>query len=74
MLTEIYQNVSLIGIFILQSPLICVRCPSYRGVRFIESFNVGNPTKNGRDQTTCPSLKGVRLTEVFVKVDRKDHF
>ena len=55
MLTEIYQNCSSYRDFYLQSPTICVCCPSYRGVRFIESFNVGNPTKNGRDQTKRPS-------------------
>ena len=54
-------------IFILQSPLICVRCPSYRGVHFIESFSVGNPTKNSRDQNKRLSQKGVRLIEMSVK-------
>ena len=53
------KAVRLIEIFILQSPLIFVRCPSYRGVRFIESFSVVNPTIK-----TVGTKPSVRLREV----------
>ena len=52
MLTEIYQNCPSYGDSYPPIPVNIFRCPSYRGVRLIESFNV---TKNGRDQTKYPS-------------------
>ena len=56
MLTELYQTCpSYRDFYAPVTILICVRCPFYRGVRFMESFSVGNPTRNGRDQTKCPS-------------------
>ena len=47
-----------------------VHCPSYGGVRFIESFIIVNPIlKTTGACEKCPFYGGVRLTEVSVSTE-----